>query len=111
MTGGEEVTFTGEWPSVTTSDVTVTIDDLPCAVGAISATELTCTTSARIGYGSGASSLVIFINGFGRAATQGQTFTYVSKWSEPSTWGGQFAPVDGESVAVQKGLNLLVDID
>jgi hypothetical protein len=111
VTGGEEVTFTGEWPSVATSDVTVTIDDLPCAVSAISATELTCTTSPRIGYGSGTSSLVIFINGFGNAATQGQTFTYVSKWSEPSTWGGQFAPVDGESVAVHKGLNLLVDID
>lgn len=35
----------------------------------------------------------------------------MSLWSEDSTWGGQFAPVDGESVAVPKGLNLLVDID
>ena len=35
----------------------------------------------------------------------------MSLWSESSTWGGQFAPVDGESVVVPKGLNLLVDID
>ena len=32
-------------------------------------------------------------------------------WSQDSTWGGLFAPVDGESVVVPKGLNLLVDID
>lgn len=35
----------------------------------------------------------------------------MSLWSESSTWGGQWAPVDGESVVVPKGLNLLVDID
>jgi len=35
----------------------------------------------------------------------------MSLWSETSTWGGQFAPVDGESVVVPAGLNLLVDID
>jgi len=51
------------------------------------------------------------MSGFGNAATQGKLFTYVSLWSEPSTWGGLFAPVDGESVAVGAGLNLLFDLD
>lgn len=39
------------------------------------------------------------------------TFLYVSYWSEPSTWGQDFQPLEGESVAIPKGLNLLVDID
>ena len=37
-------------------------------------------------------------------------FRYVSRWSDDSTWGGLFAPVEGESVAVPRGLHLLVDI-
>jgi hypothetical protein len=28
-----------------------------------------------------------------------------------STWGGEFAPMEGESIYVPTGLNLLVDID
>jgi len=36
---------------------------------------------------------------------------YVSYWSEPSTWGGDFAPIEGDSVSIPKGLHLLVDVD
>lgn len=32
-------------------------------------------------------------------------------WSDQTTWGGEFAPVDGESVYLPAGLNLLFDID
>jgi len=35
----------------------------------------------------------------------------VSAWSAESTWGGEFAPLDGETVYVPSGFNLLVDID
>jgi len=36
----------------------------------------------------------------------------VFKWSDGSdTWGGEFAPMDGETIVVPKGFNLLVDID
>jgi hypothetical protein len=38
-------------------------------------------------------------------------FRYVSMWSDDTTWGGEYAPVDGESVWVPAGLNLCVDID
>lgn len=39
-------------------------------------------------------------------------FTYVFKWSDGSdTWGGEFAPVDGETIMIPKGFNLLMDID
>jgi len=32
-------------------------------------------------------------------------------WSDDTTWGGEFAPVDGESVYIPAGLNLFVDIN
>lgn len=36
---------------------------------------------------------------------------YVSLWSADSTWGGDFAPIEGDSIYIPTGLNLLVDID
>jgi hypothetical protein len=36
---------------------------------------------------------------------------YVSAWSAESTWGGEFAPMDMESIHIPRGLNLLIDID
>jgi len=36
---------------------------------------------------------------------------YVSYWSDDTTWGGEFAPMDGESIWIPEGLNLLIDID
>jgi hypothetical protein len=38
-------------------------------------------------------------------------FTYANYWSAEDTWGGEFAPMDGESIHIPQGLNLLVDID
>jgi len=35
----------------------------------------------------------------------------VNLWSADTTWGGEFSPMDGESVHIPKGLNLLVDVD
>ena len=31
-------------------------------------------------------------------------------WSNTETWGDDFIPVDGETIVIPKGLNLLVDI-
>ena len=41
----------------------------------------------------------------------GLGFQYVSFWSAASTWGGDFAPIDGDSVDIPSGMSLLVDID
>jgi hypothetical protein len=35
----------------------------------------------------------------------------VSFWTDPTTWGGEFAPMEMESVYVPHGLNLYVDVD
>ena len=40
---------------------------------------------------------------------QGNNYRYCNLWSDETTWA-VFAPIDGESVAVPKGLCLLVDI-
>jgi hypothetical protein len=56
--------------------------------------------------------LSIEIAGKGMVSTDEIVFTYVFKWSEGAdTWGGEMEPMDGETVYIPKGLNLLVDID
>jgi len=107
--GGDSVTFTGTGFSQATGDYTITIDGVDCPVTAATATSVTCTTGPRPGLVS--SSLEIFINGQGRVSTAGQVFRYVSLWSADSTWGGEYPPMEGESVHVPAGLNLLVDVD
>jgi hypothetical protein len=53
----------------------------------------------------------MYIEGSGNVAMNDLVFTYASAWTADSTWGGEFAPMDGESIAIPPGLNLLVDID
>lgn len=68
-----------------------------------------CTTGSRPGLVK--TSLIFNINGKGRVSLQGIVYTYVNLWSDQTTWGGEFAPVDGDLVYLPAGLNLLVDID
>ena len=107
--GGTEVTFTGTGFSDSTGDYTIVIDGIECPVSAATTTSVTCTTGGRPGLVE--TSLVMEIAGNGRIATQGLFFRYVSMWSAESTWGGEFAPMDGESIHIPVGLNLLFDID
>jgi hypothetical protein len=109
VTGGTSVTFSGTGLSATQSDYSILIDNVLCPVTASSTTQVTCTTAPRPGLVE--SSLSISINGVGRVSTHGKLFRYVSMWSDDTTWGGEYAPVDGESIYVPKGLNLYVDID
>ena len=78
-------------------------------VTAATATSVTCTTGKRTGLRE--SSLEINIAGKGLVSTEGLVFTYANMWSGSKTWGGEFAPLEGESVHIPKGLNLLVDVD
>ena len=47
----------------------------------------------------------------GLVSNNGLLFTYANYWSADTTWGGEYQPVEDESVYIPKGLNLLVDID
>jgi hypothetical protein len=55
--------------------------------------------------------LEITVNNMGRVSNQQKVFKYVSMWSDETTWGGEFAPMEMESVWIPKGLNLYVDVD
>jgi len=107
--GGTSVTFTGLNFVTDTSAYSIVIDRVVCAVTAATTTSVTCTTGSRPGLRK--SSLVMTIAGRGQVSLQGNTFTYVNAWSSDVTWGGEFAPLEGESVYVPEGLNLLVDVD
>ena len=37
-------------------------------------------------------------------------FLYIDRWSDEATWGGEAPPIEGDTVYVQKGKTLLVDI-
>ena len=107
--GGTAVTFTGTGFSTNVADYKIVIDGIPCPVSAATATTATCTTGKRPGLVK--TSLEFLINGKGRVSTQQKEFKYVNLWSDQTTWGGEFAPVDGEMVYIPPGLNLLVDVD
>jgi hypothetical protein len=108
--GGEIVTFTGTNFSADKSLYTILIDGIACAPTEASATFVKCTTGRRDGLVP--STLSIQISGMGSVSLDDNEFTYVYKWSDGAdTWGGEFAPVDGETIMIPKGFNLLVDID
>jgi hypothetical protein len=107
--GGTEVTFTGEDFVTDTSLYTITLDGIDCPVSAATKTSVTCTTGDRPGLHD--TKTEMFIEGLGNVAMNDLVFTYASAWSADSTWGGEFAPMEGESIAIPPGLNLLVDID
>ena len=111
--GNEDIKFVGEdFPaSAAKEDFTIIIDDVPCEVKTVAAKEVVCTTGPRIGKWEQEPKLEFSIKNLGNVAKQENFFRYCSAWSQESTWGNLFLPVDGESVSVPKGLCLLVDID
>jgi len=110
VTGGTEVTFTGTgFGTLASGKYKVTIDGVDCPVKTVSDKAITCTTGPRPNLPE--QSLDISIDGLGRVSTQGFKFTYAQYWSHESTWNGLYAPLEGESVVVSKGVNLIVDID
>jgi hypothetical protein len=109
VVGGEDITFTGTGFSETASDYTIIIDGVPCTPKAATLTSVKCTTGPRIGLKN--STLEISIKDKGFVSTQGKVFIYANYWSADTTWGGEFAPMEDESIHIPSGLNLLVDID
>jgi hypothetical protein len=107
--GGEELTFTGEGFVEDKTQITITIDGIDCPVSASTTTSITCTTEKRSGLIP--SSLEIYIQDKGLVSNQGLLFRYCSPWSSDTTWGGEFSPLEMESVYIPKGFNLLVDVD
>lgn len=107
VVGGTAVTFTGTNFPTDTSLYTIVIDGIECPVDSATTTSVSCTTGSRPGLVE--TSLEIYIDGQGLVSNNGIVYKYVSLWSSDTTWGGEFSPMDGESVYVPAGFNLLVD--
>ena len=107
--GGTPLTLTGTNFPTDTTKYTIIIDGIICPVDSATTTTVSCSTGSRPGLVE--SSLEIFIEGQGLVSTNEILFRYVSLWSSDTTWGGEFAPMEGESIHVPVGLNLYIDID
>ncbi|CDW80878.1 ipt tig domain containing protein [Stylonychia lemnae] len=108
--GCETITLNGESFSSLISDYSIKIDNIQCTVQTATPTQVTCITGKRPGLFP-TPTLEFNIKGQGNIASQGKVFRYVNYWSLFDTWGGEFLPIEGESVYVPAGLHLLVDID
>ena len=91
------------------SKYTIIIDGIVCDATAATSTSVTCTTNKRPGLIP--TSLYIYIDGQGLVSNRGLVFTYVNMWSQDTTWGGEFSPMEMESIWIPEGLNLYVDVD
>jgi hypothetical protein len=107
--GGTEITFTGENFDSDITAYTITLDGINCPVSAASSKSVTCTSGGRPGFHD--TKTEIYIEGQGLVSMNDLVYTYASAWSADSTWGGEFAPMEGESISIPAGFNLLVDID
>lgn len=90
------------------SDVTVLIDGIPCAVSSVTNTLIVCKTGPRLYLAP--PSLSIFIKNVGYVATNGLVYLYADLWSSTTTWGGQPPPVAGDAVVIPTGLNIILDV-
>ena len=106
--GGEQITITGT--NFVDGKTSVKIDKITCEIVSVTSTQIVCTTGPRPGDQPNPS-FVVSVEDQGLAANQGNTFRYVSKWSNPATWGGDAPPQFGEAISIPKGRSLLVDVD
>lgn len=106
--GGETITINGT--NFVAGATSVTIDGKVCSSPNVTPTQITCTTGSRPGDEKNPT-FVIMVDNAGLAANQGNTFRYVSYWSEPATWGNDAPPQFGEAIEIPAGRSLLVDVD
>ena len=108
--GGNTITFTGTNFDADHTKYTILIDNVACVPTSASTTFVKCTAGKRPGIYE-KPTLSLSISDKGMIATKDLVYRYMNLWSDDDTWGGEFAPVEGESVYVPKGLHLLVDVD
>ena len=110
--GGTQIVIEGENFFAAQQDTKVTIDGIDCPISAIDVSgsphTITCTTGARPVFTP--SSFVVDLTAGGHAATQGLIYTYIDRWSSPTTWGGESPPREGDSVFIPPGQNILMDM-
>ena len=72
-------------------------------------TSISCDTGKRAA--PSVKPFIVKVGNNGYAANQGNKFLYVLNWSDPDAWSGEYGPVDGDSISIPAGQNLVFDID
>jgi G8 domain/IPT/TIG domain len=106
--GNEQIIIAGS--NFVSGSTSVTIDGIPCAIDNVAANQIVCTTGSRPGDQPNPT-FVVRVEGNGLASNKGNTFRYVSYWSDSETWGGDAPPQFGEAIQIPKGRSLLVNVD
>jgi len=109
VAGGTSVTLSGSGFGSCTECVAVQLDGVPCAVAAVNATAVTCTTGPRPDYTPPTVSLTVSSMGSAVVAGTAQ-FLYRDRWSAPATWQGLAPPVAGDLVVIPPGQHILLDV-
>ena len=104
VSGGTLLTING---TAFPNDVEVTIDGVPCVIVSVSETQIYCTTGAKTT--DAEPSFTITSPTKGEVLTNGLTFSYIQRWSEPDTWAPGSAPGTGDDLIVPEGTIILVD--
>ena len=79
--GNTPITFKGSNLSTNIEDYNILIDEIECLVTEATEDTISCTTQARTGLYESDPTLEVWLEGRGRATTDGVVYRYVSLWS------------------------------
>jgi hypothetical protein len=112
LIGGTIVTMFGVFPSVSTTDVAVSLDGQPCTVRTASAQSVTCETVPKPMSipGTGVTSIMFRERGLAQIPDS-LRFRYSTSWSDPASWVFLgFVPKDGSDIVIPRGVTIVLDV-
>ncbi|CAD8178892.1 unnamed protein product [Paramecium pentaurelia] len=105
----EEAVITISGTGFINGQTTVSIDGVSCNIQSVSETQIIGQTGIKdLDFTQLNGIFQVRVNG--NLAVNNQQFIYATKWSDINTWGGYEYPGDGDSVIVNAGQTLIVDV-
>lgn len=105
--GGSTLTITGTGFGNSIGAVTVKVDTVNCVPTFVNETIIVCTVGPKLEIIPD-TSFDVWV-GDNRAVISCRNFSYAYRWSDSNTWGGDFPPVEGDTIFVPQGMVLMVD--